>query len=76
MKTMTDAGWIPAEKTPEQFGQTYKVRIQRLVTGIPEVAETTAMWTTDGWELTDGLFPSDKMRVLAWRREPGVETPG
>ena len=65
--TMTESGWITAEHEPEQLGGTYLVRVQKLVMGIPEVSETTAMWTSEGWEFADGLFAPGKSRVLAWR---------
>lgn len=64
---ITETGWITAEHEPEQTGGTYQVRVQKMVMGLPEVSETTAMWTSEGWELADGLFAPGKSRVLAWR---------
>jgi hypothetical protein len=67
MALTTQAGWIPAERKPEQLGRTYVVRVQKNVIGIPEISETTALWTTDGWEFTDGLFAPGQSRVMAWK---------
>jgi hypothetical protein len=64
---MATADWIPVDRQPEQTGKTYRVRVRRTVLGLPEVAETTAMWTADGWEFTDGLLAPERSRVTAWK---------
>jgi hypothetical protein len=60
-------GWIPAQQHPDHEGEEYRVRAFRPVLGIPEEVETTAMWTDEGWEFTDGLMQPEKYRVTAWK---------
>lgn len=64
---MAERGWIPAEREPKEKGN-YRVKVVRNAVGLPEFAETTALWTRDeGWEFTDGLIAPERSRVTAWK---------